>query len=40
MESQSQNPEFRFNPENFDPCIVFLSLKSICLGKQYDEMMH
>ena len=21
MESQPQNPEFRFNPENFHPCI-------------------
>ena len=21
MESQSQNPEFRINPENFHPCI-------------------
>ena len=20
MESQPQNPEFRYNPENFDPC--------------------
>ena len=25
MESQSQNPEFRINPENFHPC-VFISL--------------
>ena len=22
MESQSQNPEFRINPENFHPCFV------------------
>ena len=22
MESQPQNPKFRFNPENFHPCIV------------------
>ena len=23
MESQSQNPEFRIDPENFHPCICF-----------------
>ena len=23
MESQPQNPEFRNNPENFHPCILF-----------------
>ena len=22
MESQSQNPEFRINPENFHPCVL------------------
>ena len=24
MESQSQNPEFRNNPENFHPCLHYL----------------
>ena len=23
MESQPQNPEFRINPENFQPCNIF-----------------
>ena len=27
MESQPQNPEFRFNPEKIHPCKVFESLK-------------
>ena len=26
MESQSQNPEFRINPENFHPCGKLLNL--------------
>ena len=26
MESQPQNPEFRINPENFHPCIYFMSI--------------
>ena len=26
MESQPQNPEFRINPENFDPCTFANSL--------------
>ena len=35
MESQSQNPEFRNNPENFHPCnvVFFLNLqvtKDLC----------
>ena len=25
MESQSQNPEFSNNPENFHPCIICVS---------------
>ena len=30
MESQTQNPEFRINPENFHPCISILkSLKQV-----------
>ena len=24
METQPQNPEFRNNPENFHPCVLFL----------------
>ena len=32
MESQPQNPEFRYNPENFHPCYmsahVFLNLSN------------
>ena len=24
MESQPQNPEFRINPENFHPCIIYI----------------
>ena len=23
MENQPQNPEFRYNPENFHPCLIF-----------------
>ena len=30
MESQSQNPEFRINPENFHPCRVQDSWQSEC----------
>ena len=32
MESQSQNPEFRSNPDNFHPCGYWLikSVKDIC----------
>ena len=30
MESQPQNPEFRNNPENFYPCIIYL------MGYRYD----
>ena len=26
MESQPQNPEFRNNPENFHPCISYISV--------------
>ena len=26
MESQPQNPEFRINPENFQPCIFATSI--------------
>ena len=25
MESQPQNPEFRINPENFHPCLLYTS---------------
>ena len=34
MESQSQNPEFRINPENFHSCPIeacaLISLKMVC----------
>ena len=30
MESQSQNPEFRINPENFHPCQIWEKIKIIC----------
>ena len=29
MESQSQNPEFRNNPENFHPCLYYNIQSSI-----------
>ena len=32
MESQPQNPEFRYNPENFHPCIVNTYVMQILLG--------
>ena len=37
MESQPQNPEFRNNPENFHPCIIFLKSELITsnLYKQF-----
>ena len=34
MESQSQNPEIRFNPENFHPCIS-ASVKKFLRGNSY-----
>ena len=32
MESQPQNPEFRNNPENFNPCIC-VSKNGLTVGK-------
>ena len=32
MESQPQNPEFRNNPENFDPCSLAMMLDNFLHG--------
>ena len=31
MESQSQNPEFRINPENFHPCKIHAVVFKSCV---------
>ena len=36
MESQPQNPEFRNNPENFNPCIYPANnVKIVCIYKTF-----
>ena len=35
MESQSQNPEFRNNPENFHPCVFTLYRFNNYMGVQW-----
>ena len=37
MESQSQNPEFRINPENFHPCRTDLSRSEQASDVQYSK---
>ena len=41
MESQSQNPEFRINPENFHPFLYqfsYFSTKSYIVGTQKNHL--
>ena len=44
MESQPQNPEFRNNPENFQPCSYTTVFPSLCGDKlspvQVDNLTH